>query len=101
MTPERRAGWEAPNFAEIFEDQVVGRQFVRFGDERFLHHLVLRNGDILDFLVQAARRVAAKPRPQASAPGAADRRLTARMLLRERTQLEQEVSLRLLERAHR
>jgi predicted nucleotidyltransferase len=47
--------WEEPSFERIFaHSPVVGRQFLRFGDDAFLHHLLLANGILFDFYVQSA-----------------------------------------------
>ena len=34
----------------------LGRRFLRLGADAFLHHLILRGGDILDFLMQTTMR---------------------------------------------
>lgn len=54
VAPSDLSSWEAPAFAALLDDCVVGRQFIRFGADSFLHHLMLANGDILDFLVQSS-----------------------------------------------
>lgn len=51
--PDMLTQWEAPDFATLLDDQVLGRQFIRFGPHAFLHHLILRGTDIVDFLVQS------------------------------------------------
>jgi predicted nucleotidyltransferase len=56
VAPEDLRDWEAPDLSALFDDQVLGRRFIRFGEDAFLHHFILRNGDILDFLVQSAAR---------------------------------------------
>jgi hypothetical protein len=53
VAPDDLAAWEAPDLAALLDDLVLGRQFLRFGPGSFLHHLILANGDILDFLVQS------------------------------------------------
>ena len=46
--------WEEPAFEQVFAySPVVGRQFLRFGDDAFLHHLILANGVLFDFYVQS------------------------------------------------
>lgn len=46
--------WEAPPFEQIFvHTTVVGQLFLRFGDDAFLHHLLLSNGELFDFCVQS------------------------------------------------
>ncbi len=52
VTPADLGAWESPDFAPLLDDLVLGQQFLRFGEGSFLHHLILANGDILDFLVQ-------------------------------------------------
>lgn len=60
--PEQVAGWKEPRFAEIFTSaSVVGQQFLAFGNDTFLHHLVLSNGEIIDFFVQSTSR---EPTPE-------------------------------------
>ena len=49
----RLAGWETLDFATLFEDQVISRHLVPLRGDQLLHNLTLRNGDVLDFLVQA------------------------------------------------
>jgi predicted nucleotidyltransferase len=47
--------WEEPAFELLFAcSPVVGRQFLRFGDEAFLHHLILASGVLIDFYVQSS-----------------------------------------------
>ncbi|MGH2507127.1 MAG: hypothetical protein ACRDHZ_06910 [Ktedonobacteraceae bacterium] len=54
VEPAQLAVWKAPRFEEIFmSSPVVGQQFLTFGQEAFLHHLVLANGEIFDFFVQS------------------------------------------------
>jgi hypothetical protein len=45
--------WATLDLPGIFETTVLGRQFTRLGEDALLHHLILSNGDILDFLVQS------------------------------------------------
>jgi predicted nucleotidyltransferase len=62
VAPADLSAWEALDFASLLGDLVLGRQFLRFGENAFLHHLILRNGDILDFLVQSTQHApAAEP----------------------------------------
>jgi predicted nucleotidyltransferase len=53
VAPDELATWEAPDLDALIGDQVLGRHFIRFGPDAFLHHLTLRGSDILDFLVQS------------------------------------------------
>jgi len=54
VSPQALASWKKPNFAEIFVNSpVVGQQFLPFGEQAMLHHLVLANGEIIDFFVQS------------------------------------------------
>jgi predicted nucleotidyltransferase len=57
VAPSDLAAWETPDFASLLDDLVLGKQFLRFGTSSFLHHLILRNSDILDFLVQSTEHV--------------------------------------------
>jgi hypothetical protein len=54
VAPADLAAWETPNLAALLDDLVLGRQFLRLGATSFLHHLILANGDILDFLAQSS-----------------------------------------------
>jgi hypothetical protein len=53
VAPGDLAAWEAPDFAALLSAPVLARHFLRFGADSFLHHLILGNGDILDFLVRS------------------------------------------------
>jgi hypothetical protein len=53
VAPADLATWEAPDLVALLDGLVLGKQFLRFGPHSFLHHLILANGDILDFLVQS------------------------------------------------
>ena len=47
--------WEESAFERVFAySPVVGHQFLRFGDDAFLHHLILANGVLFDFYVQSS-----------------------------------------------
>src|SRR5450755_1765837 len=56
--------WKTPPFEEIFvHSPVVGQQFLAFGEQAFLHHLVLANGEIIDFFIQSTQqRLTPEPR---------------------------------------
>lgn len=64
VAPQEMAVWKTPNFEEIFvSSPVVGQQFLSFGEQAFLHHLVLANGEIIDFFVQStAQKLTPEPR---------------------------------------
>ncbi len=53
VAPTDLAAWQSPDFTTILESSVLGAHFLRFGETTYLHHLVLGNGDILDFMVQS------------------------------------------------
>lgn len=54
--------WRTPDFAALLHDLALGRQFVSLGQDAFIHHLILVNGDMLDLLVQSVeRRPVAEP----------------------------------------
>jgi hypothetical protein len=57
VAPAHLAGWEAPAFERMFvHPPVVGQQFLRFGEDAFLHHLLLSTGELLDLYVQSTER---------------------------------------------
>ena len=59
---QQLAAWKTPRFADIFSSAtVVGQQFLSFGTDTLLHHLVLSNGEIFDFFVQST---AQEPTPE-------------------------------------
>jgi hypothetical protein len=62
VAPQELPAWKTPHFEQIFaRSPVAGQQFFAFGEQAFLHHLVLANGEIIDFFVQSTRR---KPTPE-------------------------------------
>src|SRR5260370_4098613 len=62
VEPEQLSSWRTPRFEEIFASApVVGQQFLAFGQEAFLHHLLLANGEIFDFFVQSSAK---EPTPE-------------------------------------
>jgi len=64
VAPQDLAAWKTPHFVDIFASSpVVGQQLLTFGEHAFLHHLVLANGEILDFFVQSTtQQPGAEPR---------------------------------------
>ncbi len=54
VLPADLSSWERPDLDALVGGPPLARQFLRFGDDSFLHHLILPNGDILDLLVQSA-----------------------------------------------
>lgn len=57
VAPQDMLTWKTPRFEEIFvASPVVGQQFLAFGEQAFLHHLVLANGEIIDFFVQSTEQ---------------------------------------------
>lgn len=54
VPPADLVRWEAPDLGALLGDPPLARHFLRFGDDSFLHHLIVPNGDILDLLVQSA-----------------------------------------------
>jgi predicted nucleotidyltransferase len=54
VLPADLSSWERPDLDALVGAPPLARQFLRFGDNSFLHHLILPNGDILDLLVQGA-----------------------------------------------
>jgi hypothetical protein len=57
VAPQDIPAWKTPHFEEIFTHApVVGQQFLAFGEQASLHHLVLANGEIIDFFVQSTRQ---------------------------------------------
>lgn len=62
VNPVDLDAWKAPEFTALLDDLALGRHFIPLGDDAFIHHLILANGDILDFLVQSVeRRPVAEP----------------------------------------
>jgi hypothetical protein len=52
VVPPALPAWKTPRFEDIFiSSPVVGQQFLAFGEQASLHHLVLAHGEIIDFLV--------------------------------------------------
>ncbi len=57
VVPDQLARWKAPRFEQRFtRASIVGRLVLQFGNEALLHHLVLSNGVIFDFIVQSTTR---------------------------------------------
>lgn len=56
VAPEDLPAWRAPDLDTLFDGAVIGQHPLRFGDDAILHHLVLANGDIFDFLAQTTTR---------------------------------------------
>ena len=56
VPPDDLDRWRSLDAVALFDDRIVGRQFLRLGEDAFLHLLVLRDGVMLDFLVQSAAR---------------------------------------------
>jgi hypothetical protein len=57
VAPHDLPTWKTPPFEEIFaRSPVVGQQFLAFGEQAFLHHLVITNGEIIDFFVQSTQQ---------------------------------------------
>ncbi len=54
VAPSDLASWEEPDFETVLGAPPLARHFLRFGKNSFLHHLILRNGDIIDLLIQSA-----------------------------------------------
>lgn len=52
VTPDALADWREPDIDTLFENQCLVRQFVMFGKEFFLHHLILSSGEMYDLVVQ-------------------------------------------------
>jgi hypothetical protein len=53
VKPDVLPAWKTPDFAALFGGECVGHQFLSFGEGAFLHHLLLRFGDIYDLLIQS------------------------------------------------
>jgi hypothetical protein len=52
VRPEDLHLWRAP-VDRVFAGQCVGKLWLALGEEAFLHHLLLANGDLYDVMVQA------------------------------------------------
>ncbi len=53
VAPSDLSGWEKPDFEAFLGAAPLAQQFLRFDKDSFLHHLILRNGNILDLLIQS------------------------------------------------
>jgi hypothetical protein len=53
VKPDTLAQWQILDFAALFHGECLGHQFLSFGEEAFLHHLLLRSGDIYDIWIQS------------------------------------------------
>ena len=64
VAPQDLPVWKTPPFEEIFvSSPVVGQQFLAFGEQVFLYHLVLTNSEIIDFFIQSTQqRLTPEPR---------------------------------------
>ena len=56
VPPADLAAWQASDLHMLFDSPPLARHFVPLGEDAFLHHLILPNGDILDLLVQSDER---------------------------------------------
>jgi len=54
VAPPALEAWRTPDFDTLFAGSCLGRLFLPFGPEVFLHHLALAGGDIYDLWVQSA-----------------------------------------------
>jgi hypothetical protein len=63
VVPAHLPDWEVPSFERLLVySPVVGQQLLRFGDDTFLHHLLLSSGELLDLFIQSAEgEVTAEP----------------------------------------
>lgn len=52
LHPDDMEKWKQPLWNEVFGQKSVGGNFMTFGSDSFLHHLVLEDGTIFDFFVQ-------------------------------------------------
>jgi len=57
VEPQQLASWKSLSFEAIFaQAPVMGQHIITFGDDAFLYHLLLSNGEIFDFFVQSTER---------------------------------------------
>ena len=56
VAPEAVYNWLEPDLEAIFDGLCLARQFSNFGDDFFVHHLLLASGEIYDLHVQRAGR---------------------------------------------
>jgi predicted nucleotidyltransferase len=56
VVPERLSSWRDIDFRAIFNQAALGASIASFGDDAFLHHLVLEDGTIFDLFVQTTCR---------------------------------------------
>jgi len=57
---EAMDGWQEPDLEALFAGRCRSRQFSRFGDDFYVHHLLLDGGEVIDLHVQSTER---KPFP--------------------------------------
>ena len=56
VPPADLAAWKSFDFHRLFDAPPLSQQFVPLGEDAFIHHMILPNGDILDLLVQSDER---------------------------------------------
>jgi hypothetical protein len=56
VAAERLKRWRAPEWPSILGQEPLGQTFLAFGNDAFLHHLVLADGTIFDLFVQSTAR---------------------------------------------
>lgn len=54
LPPGHLVSWEEPDLDALLGGPPLARQFLRFGADSFLHHVIVPNGAILDLLAQSA-----------------------------------------------
>lgn len=56
VAPGQLERWQSPNWDQYLPISPAGGSLMQFGEQALLHHLVLRDGTILDFYVQDTQR---------------------------------------------
>ncbi|MGO8950027.1 MAG: nucleotidyltransferase family protein [Ktedonobacterales bacterium] len=56
VPPEDLVRWETPDLDALLGAPPLARHMLRLGEDSFLHHLILTNGDIMDLLIHSAAR---------------------------------------------
>lgn len=54
VPPDALPEWKASDLQNVLDGPALARQLVKLGDGAFIHHMILRSGDILDLLVQSS-----------------------------------------------
>jgi hypothetical protein len=56
VRPKALDAWRKPDLQALIKAKCAGSHFIAFADDRFLHHVALTTGEIIDLSVQSAER---------------------------------------------